>query len=67
MSPAQAVKPPRLSVQVDERMKRRVQKLLRAERQDRPFVSFSDVLREVIDAGLRTKESPGTNDAPEAS
>lgn len=62
MSPIQTKKPPRLSFQVTPKMEKRVAKLLAAELAERPFITLSDVLREALDAGLRTKESPGTND-----
>lgn len=64
MSPAQSKKPPRLSFQVTPKMEKRVAKLLASEIAERPFITLSDVLREALDAGLRTKEAPGTNSHP---
>ena len=55
-------RPPRFAFCVTPKMVARVQRVLAAELAERPCITLSDVLREALDAGLRTKESPGTND-----
>jgi hypothetical protein len=69
MTPARSTKPPRLSVQVDKKLLQRIRKHHLAELEGgRTFLSISDVLRELIDAGLRTQEASGTNAVtPEAA
>ncbi len=67
MDPAKKKSPPRLSFQVTPKMVKRLQKVFAAELAARPFLSLSDIEREVMDAGLRTLEPRGTNDGAEES